>query len=141
MRRRRTGLLHRFPGQDSTLNESLASYRIHGANNHFSSDWSAEKSAKAEAGIEMTNAYLNEFLARIGSSEQICLSKNLPYRRGRFYTERKWNGTEAAAIARLILNWPLYTVAERMIFLARFLVKCTGMRLWTATGLRKPAAL
>lgn len=129
-----------FLGRIETINEILAGYRIHGANNHFSCGRSEEKSAKAQAGMEMTNRYLNGFLARIGSPTRVSLDQNLYYRRERFYAQAQWNFTEVVAIVRLILGWPLYTPVEHIIFLARFLVKCAEMRLRTAAGLSKVVA-
>ena len=106
-----------FLGPVVSLDVVLGSYRIHGANNHYAAGLDP---AKVDADIEMTNRYINDFVRRIGRNERVDLMRNLHYRRDRFY--RLGGGmTEAAAIARLILGWPLYRgPLERAKFLARF---------------------
>ncbi|MBV9848713.1 MAG: glycosyltransferase family 2 protein [Armatimonadetes bacterium] len=113
-----------FLGPVKTRYEILSGYRVHGANNHSHPGRSQEKRAKAHAGVEMTNRYLNDFLARIGSPYRVSLSDNLQYRRDRFYARGNWDSAEAHAIARLILRWPLYGRGERAISLLRFLLRC-----------------
>jgi hypothetical protein len=123
-----------FLGHIETLNEVLASYRIHGGNSHFSSDRSQEKSAKARTGIEMTNSYLNDFLQCIGSSHHVTLAQNLQYRRDQFYSRGRWDIAEVAAIIRLILCWPLYSSRMKTIYVTRFIAKSVII-------LAKPAGL
>jgi glycosyltransferase involved in cell wall biosynthesis len=113
-----------FLGKVKTLNEELGSYRIHGANNHISREIAtSEQEAKSQAGIEMTNQYINDFLQRIGYPERVELSRNLQYRRTKYYRQGKWNSGEVWAISRLILDWPYYSKQERVKYLARFLFK------------------
>ncbi len=116
-----------FLGKIIALNEVLASYRIHGDNNHASNRKPGrERQSKSQAGIEMTNRYLNEFLQCIGYRERVDLSRNLSYRRTKYYLQGKWNPHEMFAISDLILRWPFYNSLERVNYLARFLIKSMG---------------
>lgn len=119
-----------FLGRVVSLDEVLGGYRIHGANNHADAGLDP---AKVQADVEMTNGYLNDFLARIGRPERVDLMRNLPYRRDRYY--RNGGGVaEAAAVARLIVGWPLYAPAERVKFLARFGVNVVSRRRRAVSG-------
>ncbi|MBD2342597.1 glycosyltransferase [Anabaena subtropica] len=113
-----------FLGKIKTLQENLGYYRIHGANNHMNNAIaSCEQEAKSQAGIEMTNQYINDFLARIGYSARVDLSRNLQYRRTKYYQQSKWDHREVWDISQLILGWPFYSGQERVYYLARFLFK------------------
>ena len=110
-----------FLGGVAVVDQVLGSYRVHGTNNHFASnfDWD-----KVQADVEATNRYLNDFLARAGRPERVDLERNLHYRRDRYY-RRGGGPREALAVARLIASWPLYSPADRVRYLARFAVKAT----------------
>ncbi len=112
-----------FLGKIKTLNENLAYYRIHGANNHMSTQKVSAYEENALVGIEMTNLYINEFLERIGYPQRVNLSRNLQYRRVRYYCGGVFNFQEACSISRLILGWQFYTWSERVYYLARFWMK------------------
>lgn len=113
-----------FLGKIKTLHENLGYYRIHGANNHMSGAIATkEQEAKSQAGIEMTNQYINDFLTRIGYSQKVDLSRNLQYRRTQYYQQSKWDSKEVWGISRLIIDWPFYSAQERLYYLARFLFK------------------
>lgn len=115
-----------FLGKVVGLDEVLASYRIHGSNNHADDNVTVEKQLRSQAGIEMTNQYLNDFLESIQYPAQVDLSNNLSYRRTRYYLKKKWNFIEAIAISKLILRWYFYTWYERGNYLVRFWVKSLG---------------
>jgi glycosyltransferase involved in cell wall biosynthesis len=113
-----------FLGKIKTLHENLGYYRIHGANNHMSGAIATkEQEAKSQIGIEMTNQYINDFLARIGYSPKVDLSRNLQYRRTKYYQQSKWDSKEVWAISLLILGWPFYSGQEKLYYLVRFLFK------------------
>ncbi|MGH1395647.1 MAG: glycosyltransferase family 2 protein [Trichormus sp.] len=113
-----------FLGKIKTLHENLGSYRIHGANNHISQQAATkEQENKAQVGIELTNRYINEFLERINYPNRVDLSRNLQYRRTKYYQQGRWNSREVWAISRLILGWYFYSWQERVYYLARFLFK------------------
>ncbi|MEA5568527.1 glycosyltransferase family 2 protein [Anabaena sp. UHCC 0399] len=113
-----------FLGKIKTLHENLGSYRIHGANNHITKGAvTNEQEAKSQVGIEMTNQYINDFLVRISYPGRVDLSRNLQYRRTKYYQQSKWDSNEVWSISRLILGWPFYTGQERVYYLARFLFK------------------
>ena len=109
-----------FLGRVVSLNQVLGSYRLHGNNGHSSGERDVDK---ALSGIERTNAYLNDFLARLGRTERVNLDSNLQYRRERFFRRGGGLWAAAAAVARLIVGWPLYSPGQRAKFLARFLAK------------------
>ncbi|WP_017316826.1 glycosyltransferase family 2 protein [Mastigocladopsis repens] len=113
-----------FLGKIKTLNEVLASYRIHGANNfvRYDEEISAQE-AKVRAGIEMTNKYINEFLERIGHPSRVDISRNLQYRRTNYYRRNEWDFKEAWAISNLILRWRFYNSQERIYYFVRFWLK------------------
>ena len=114
-----------FLGPVRSLERPLGSYRLHGKNNHFAAGIKDEKTL---ADVEMTNVYLNEFLARLGRPERLRLADNLSYRRNRFYV-RGGSPGEALAIAGLILRWPLYpNFRTRLHFLARFAARAMRPR-------------
>ncbi len=112
-----------FLGKIKTLNENLAYYRIHGANNHMNTVKVFAYEENALLGIEITNLYINEFLESIGYPQRVNLSRNLQYRRVRYYLRGVFNFREACSISRLILGWQFYTWSERVYYLARFLMK------------------
>jgi glycosyltransferase involved in cell wall biosynthesis len=112
-----------FLGKIKTLNDHLAYYRIHGANNHTSIEKVFAYEENALLGIEMTNLYINEFLESIGYPQRVNLSSNLQYRRVRYYCGGVFNFQEACSISRLILGWQFYTWSERVYYLARFWIK------------------
>lgn len=113
-----------FLGKIKTLHENLGSYRIHGANNHITRGTvTQQQEAKSQAGIEMTNQYINEFLGRIGYPQRVNLSSNLQYRRTKYYQQSRWDSHEVWAISWLILGWPFYSISERGYYLGRFLLK------------------
>lgn len=113
-----------FLGKIKTLEADLGSYRIHGANNHISNTLATkEQEAKSQAGIEQTNRYINEFLERINYPTRVDLSRNLQYRRTKYYQQGKWQSQEVLAISWLILGWTFYTWQERVYYLARFWFK------------------
>ena len=108
-----------FLGDVAFLDEALSSYRSHGSNTYLAV---GHDSNKVQVDVEATNRYLNQFLARIEREERVDLSRNLQYRRDRFY--RHGGGGEAAAVVRLIWSWPLYRgPVERAKFTARFAAK------------------
>jgi glycosyltransferase involved in cell wall biosynthesis len=112
-----------FLGKIKTLNENLAYYRIHGANNHVNTQKVFAYEENSLLGIEMTNQYINEFLESIGYSQRVNLSHNLQYRRVRYYSRGVFNFREAWEISLLILGWQFYTRSERVYYLTRFLMK------------------
>lgn len=113
-----------FLGKIKTLHENLGYYRIHGANNHINQTSAPkEQEAKSQAGIEMTNQYINDFLTGIGYPQKVELSRNLQYRRTKYYQQSQWDSKEVWAISRLILGWPFYSAQERVYYLTRFLFK------------------
>lgn len=127
-----------FLGKIKTLNEVLGSYRLHGANNFsFSEHITNEQIAETQAGIEMTNQYLNEFLRRINYSEKVDLARNLQYRRTQYYLREKWDIDEMRAISGLILGWPFYSWQERAYYLARFWIKSVGFLIHPTSHLER----
>lgn len=116
-----------FLGKVTALNEVLGSYRLHGANNYFSHQPPGiEKRLKSLAGIEMTNRYLNDFLKSINYPDPVDLSRNLSYRRERYYLRGQWDIQEVNEISSLILSWPFYSWQEKMNYLVRFWLKSVG---------------
>lgn len=113
-----------FTGKIRTLHEVLGSYRIHGSNYYYAQQLATEdQQAKWKASMEMTNRYINEFLASINYPERISLSRNLEYQRQQFYWRKKWDTKQVWAISALILSWPYYTGQEKLQFFSRFLIK------------------
>jgi glycosyltransferase involved in cell wall biosynthesis len=112
-----------FLGKIRTLAETLGSYRNHGANNHAGVDMTCAREAKMLAGTELTNQYINSFLERIDYPKRVDLSRNLQYRRIKYYRCGKWNAEEARAIAGLIITWKYYSSKEKVYFLGRFILK------------------
>lgn len=110
-----------FLGKIKTLNEVLGSYRLHGNNNFIQAK--VELSMDGQTGIRMTNQYINTFLEQIGHQARVDLSRNLQYRRTKYYINSKWNCKEALAISNLILGWPFYNFLDRLYYLARFWLK------------------
>jgi glycosyltransferase involved in cell wall biosynthesis len=129
-----------FLGKIKTLNENLAYYRIHGANNHMNSDKVFAYEENALMGIEMTNQYINKFLESIDYPQRVDLSRNLQYRRVRYYSQRVFNLREAWGISRLILGWQFYTWSERVYYLARFLMKNAKFLLRPSASIEKQFA-
>ncbi|MBW4418224.1 MAG: glycosyltransferase [Myxacorys californica WJT36-NPBG1] len=115
-----------FLGSIEGIHEVLASYRIHGSNNHADDSVSLEKQLRSLSGIEMTNRYLNDFLDNISYPVRVDLARNLQYRRSRYYLKKQWNLSEAVAISNLILSWRFYNWRERVNYLARFWAKSAG---------------
>ena len=114
-----------FLGKVVSLDAALGWYRVHGSNNHFNAGLKPEK---VQADVEMTNLYLNDFLARIGRPERVDLSRNLGYRRDNFY-RHGGRLKEAWAITKLIGHWPLYNgLGQRAKFVVRFWVN--AVRRW-----------
>ena len=108
-----------FLGKCDFVYETLSAYRVHGENNFAGL---GHDPSRVQADVEATVGYLNDFLARLGRPERVNLMRNLHYRRDRFY--REGGGLrEAAAVARLIVGWPLYSPGQRAKFLTRFLAK------------------
>lgn len=120
-----------FLGPVVGMPDVLGSYRIHGANNYTDAGKDPDL---VQANVEMTHAYLNDFLTRIGRPERVDVWRNLHYRRDRYY--RHGGGvSEVISVAKLILNWPLYSPVQRFKFLTRFGVKTLaayGKRMVTA---------
>ncbi len=112
-----------FLGKIRTLAETLGSYRNHGANNHAGVTMTCDREAKMLAGTELTNKYINSFLERIHYPRRVDLSRNLQYRRTRYYRLAKWDFLEARAIALLIISWKFYSKKEKVYFLGRFFLK------------------
>lgn len=115
-----------FLGKVVGLDEVLASYRIHGSNNHVDNNTTVEKQLRSQAGVEMTNQYLNKFLERIQYPARVNLLNNLSYRRSRYYLQKQWDLSEALAISKLISEWHFYTWQERINYLVRFWMKSLG---------------
>jgi glycosyltransferase involved in cell wall biosynthesis len=126
-----------FLGKIKTLNENLAYYRIHGANNHMNSEKTSAYEGSVLLGIEMTNLYINQFLASINYPQRVKLSRNLQYRRVRYYMHGVFNFREAWEISLLILGWQFYTRWERVYYLVRFLMKNAKFILHPATNIEK----
>lgn len=112
-----------FLGNIIPLNQVLAHYRLHDSNNFTVEQPSTEAVMNSLTKIEMTNQYLNEFLEQIAYPERIDLSRNLQYRRTRFYQKGQWNISEVMAISGLILTWCFFTWQERLYYLLRFWLK------------------
>lgn len=112
-----------FLGEVIGLNQVLGSYRLHDLNNHASGNLTIEKQKRSQKGIEMTNQYLNDFLKQIQYPEKVHLSRNLSYRRTRYYLRNKCDLAEGLAISRLILNWHFYTRRKKFNYLLRFWLK------------------
>lgn len=112
-----------FLGKIKTLNQSLGGYRIHGANNHMSTEKKFAYEENALAGIEMTNRYINEFLESIDYPQRVEISRNLQYQRTKYYARGVWNLQKAWNISSLILNWRFYSLSERFYYFLRFVLK------------------
>jgi glycosyltransferase involved in cell wall biosynthesis len=112
-----------FLGKIKTINESLAGYRIHGANNHISMEIKVGSEETALAGIEMTNEYINQFLEKINYPQRVDISRNLQYQRSQYYLQDVWNFQQAKKISSLILGWEFYTWSEKLYYFARFAMK------------------
>lgn len=120
-----------FLGKVVGLNEVLGSYRIHGSNNHANGGITIEKQLTSQAGIRMTNQYLNEFLDYIGYPEKVNLSRNLSYMRTQYYLQKKWNFSKFKAISKLILTWHFYTKMQKIKYLIRFWIKSIIFLIYT----------
>lgn len=116
-----------FLGKVVGLEEVLASYRIHGSNNHADDSITVENQLRSQGGVEMTNQYLNEFLERIQYPARVNLLNNLSYRRSRYYLQRQRDWSEVIAISKLILEWHFYTWQERAKYLVRFWIRSAGL--------------
>jgi hypothetical protein len=73
--------------------------------------------AKVLEASENVTQWLNYFLECIGHPERVDLSRNLDYRRKRYFFRGKWDAQEVEAISGLILGWRFYTPWERLKFL------------------------
>ncbi|NMG06416.1 glycosyltransferase [Brasilonema sp. UFV-L1] len=113
-----------FLGKIKTLDEVLGSYRIHGANHYVKQQIEiTTQVAKSQAGIEMTNQCINEYLESINHPYRVDLSRNLQYQRTNYYTRGKWNIKDALAISNLILRWRFYNQQEQIYYFTRFWMK------------------
>lgn len=121
-----------FLGKIKTLDEDLGSYRNHGENIHATHGVTTEVEAKWVVITEKTNQYINKFLERISYPDRVDLSRNLHYRRAKYYLRGKWDAREVWAILSLILKWRFYTQVDKVYFLTRFLLKNTKFLLSSA---------
>ncbi len=115
-----------FLGKIQAINSVLASYRLHETNFQMRSQAhivTRESMKKVLEASENVTQWLNYFLECIGHSDRVELSRNLDYRRKRYFFRGKWDAREVQAISALILSWPFYTPWERVKYLVRFLIK------------------
>jgi glycosyltransferase involved in cell wall biosynthesis len=112
-----------FMGRVVGIPEVLASYRIHGSNNHANPTITVEKQLRSLEGVEMTNRYLNNFLESINYPDRVNLARNLQYRQSRYYLQKKLDISESLEISKLILEWPFYSWKDRVKYLSRFWAK------------------
>ncbi len=115
-----------FLGQIQAINLVLGSYRLHDTNfqmrsqNHIVSRDSMKKVLEAS---ENVTRWLNYYLACIRCPDRVDLSRNLDYRRKRYFFQGKWDTQEVFEIVKLILDWPFYNFLDRIKYLVRFLLK------------------
>lgn len=127
-----------FTGKVKTISQVLGGYRIHGANNHAKVDGKPGNPEKDLTGIEMTNAYINEFLEKINHQQRVNLANNLQYQRTKYYFNGVFDRGQAWHILKLIANWPLYSWKEKLVFMARFSlknIKMVGLSLQPISGI------
>ncbi|BAZ41161.1 glycosyltransferase [Calothrix sp. NIES-4101] len=127
-----------FLGKIKTIDEPLAGYRIHGANNHINVETNSVCEESALSGIEMTNEYINQFLEKINYPRRVDISRNLQYQRNKYYLKGVWNFQQAWKISRLILGWEFYTWSERLYYFARFVMKNTQFILRSGNSGKNP---
>lgn len=116
-----------FLGKVKTLTDILGGYRIHGANNHITTEVQSANEDKSLAGIEMTNEYINQFLEKNNYPQRVDLAHNLQYQRTKYYHHQTFSLAQTWQILLLIGRWPLYSPPEKMYFMARFLLKSLKM--------------
>lgn len=116
-----------FLGEIKTLPDFLGGYRIHGANNHITTQNSSVNQARDLAGIEMTNGYINQFLEKINDPRRVSLGNNLQYQRTKYYYEGVFSWFKTWEIVQIIWRWPLYSPSEKLFFSLRFLLKSSKM--------------
>jgi glycosyltransferase involved in cell wall biosynthesis len=115
-----------FLGQIQAINSVLGSYRLHDSNFQLRSQAhivTKESMAKVLKATEDVNQWLNYYLECIGYPDRVDLSRNLDYRRKRYFFQAKWDAQEVQAISGLIFSWPFYTPLDRLKYLARFWIK------------------
>lgn len=115
-----------FLGKIQAINSVLGSYRLHDKNFQMRSQThivTRESMKKVLEASENVTQWLNYYLDCIGHTDRVDLSRNLDYRRKRYFFQRKWNSQEVREISRLIFSWPFYTSLERIKYLVRFLLK------------------
>lgn len=116
-----------FLGDIKTLPDFLGGYRIHGANNHITTQDPSVNQARDLAGIEMTNEYINQFLEKINYPRRVSLANNLQYQRNKYYYEGVFSWLKTWQIIQIIWQWPLYSMSEKLYFTMRFLLKSSKM--------------
>lgn len=115
-----------FLGQIQAIDRVLGSYRLHDENFQLRSQThiiTRESMTKVLEAAENSNRWLNYFLECIGHSDRVDLSRDLDYRRKRYFFRGEWDAKEVQDISGLILSWPFYTFWERVKYLVRFLIK------------------
>ena len=112
-----------FLGKVYAIDNVLASYRAHGENTYWTENPSAEQKETSVAGVAMTNLWINNFLTKINYPGRVDLSQNLDHRRSRYYLRGEWNVKEVLALSKLILEYPFYSVRDRVYFLSRLWLK------------------
>lgn len=115
-----------FLGQIQAINSVLGGYRLHDANFQSRSQThivTRESMTGVLVAAENSNQWLNYFLEYIGHPDRVDLSRNLDYRRMRYFFRGNWDAREVQAISSLIIGWPFYTPLERVKYLVRFLIK------------------
>jgi hypothetical protein len=111
-------------GQIRVIPETLGSYRNHGKNTYWSDGKpDRDKQNQSLHGVQITNTWINQFLAKINSPKRVNLLDNLNYRRGQYYYQEQFNWLEFQEISGQILRWRFYNPKERVEFLLRFWVK------------------
>lgn len=116
-----------FLGEIKTLPDFLGGYRIHGANNHITTQDPSVNQARDLAGIEMTNGYINQFLEKINDPRRVSLGNNLQYQRTKYYYEGVFSWFKTWEIVQIIWRWHLYSPSEKLFFSLRFLLKSSTM--------------
>ena len=113
-----------FLGKVMVIPETLGSYRNHGKNTYWS-EGSPDRAQQAKSlnGIQITNVWLNQFLAKINSHERVNLLDNLHYRRAQYYYQEQFNWLEFQEISSQIMGWRFYSSKDKIQFLFRFWMK------------------
>ncbi len=112
-----------FLGKVYATDQVLATYRVHGQNTYWREDPSDEQYQQSNDGVALTNRWLNNFLKKINSPDHVDLSKNLDRRRSQYYLKRELNFREAVSISQLILDFPFYSIRDRLYFLGGLWLK------------------